>query len=52
MWHSLILFDRDMLEEMMDDPSEVRELNLSSRPLREDRIKKRELQRIERQGER
>jgi hypothetical protein len=39
---------RDMVEEIMDDEDEVRDLNLSSRPLREDRRKVRERERLER----
>jgi hypothetical protein len=42
----------DMLEEMMDDEDEVREMNLSSRPLREERRRQREIDRIERGRER
>ncbi len=41
-----------MLEEMMDDEDEVREMNLSSRPLREERRRQREIERIERGRER
>ncbi|KAK9843496.1 hypothetical protein WJX81_005929, partial [Elliptochloris bilobata] len=43
---------RDMLEEMMDDEDEVREMNLSSRPMREERRRQREIERIERGRER
>jgi hypothetical protein len=43
---------RDMLEEVMDDEDEVREMNLSSRPLREERRRQRERERIERGVER
>jgi hypothetical protein len=41
-----------MLEEVMDDEDEVREMNLSSRPLREERRRQRERERIERGVER
>ena len=41
-----------MLEEMMDDEDEVREMNLSSRPVREERRREREIERIERGRER
>ncbi len=41
-----------MLEEMMDDEDEVREMNLSSRPVREERRRQREIDRIERGRER
>ena len=36
----------------MDDEDEVREMNLSSRPLREERRRQREIERIERGRER
>ena len=39
---------RDMLEEIMDDEDEVRDINLSSRPLREERRRARERERLER----
>lgn len=39
---------RDMVEEIMDDEDEVRDLNLSSRPLREERRRLRERGRLER----
>ena len=41
-------FHRDMVEEIMDDADEVRELNLSSRPAREERRRYRERERLER----
>lgn len=37
-----------MVEEIMDDEDEVRDLNLSSRPLREERRRVRERERLER----
>jgi hypothetical protein len=40
---------REMLEQIMDDEDELRELNLSSRPRREERRKQRERERMERQ---
>uniref|UniRef100_A0A383WIT7 Magnesium transporter n=1 Tax=Tetradesmus obliquus TaxID=3088 RepID=A0A383WIT7_TETOB len=40
---------REMLEQIMDDEDELRELNLSSRPRREERRKQRERDRMERQ---
>ena len=43
---------RDMLEELMDDEDEVREMNLSSRPEREERRRLRERERLERGAER
>ncbi|GFR41258.1 hypothetical protein Agub_g1933, partial [Astrephomene gubernaculifera] len=43
---------REMLEELMDDEDELRELNLSSRPRREDRRRQRERNRLEREVER
>ena len=43
---------REMLEQIMDDEDEIRELNLSSRPRREERRKQRERERRERQLER
>ena len=43
---------RDMLEELMDDEGEIRDMNLSSRPLREDRRKQRERERLAREMER
>lgn len=41
-----------MLEELMDDDDEVRKLNLSSRPMREERRRARERERLERGMER
>ena len=41
-----------MLEELMDDEDEVREMNLSSRPEREERRRLRERERLERGAER
>jgi len=43
---------RDMLEELMDDEDEVRDMNLSSRPSREERRRAREREKIERGMER
>ena len=43
---------RDMLEEIMDDEEEVQQINLSSRPLREEQRKQRDRQRLEREMER
>jgi hypothetical protein len=43
---------RDLLEEMMDDEDEIRELNLSSRPKREEKRRQRERDRLEREMER
>lgn len=43
---------RNMLEELMDDEDELRELNLSSRPRREERRRQRERDRLERELER
>ncbi len=43
---------RDMLEELMDDEDEVREMNLTSRPEREERRRLRERERLERGMER
>ena len=43
---------RDLLEELMDDEDEIRELNLSSRPKREEKRKQRERERLEREMER
>eukprot|EP00884_Botryococcus_braunii_P004085 jgi/Botrbrau1/13678/Bobra.0378s0009.2 len=43
---------RDMLEELIDDEDEIRDMNLSSRPLREERRRQRERERIERGRER
>lgn len=40
---------RDLLEELMDDEEEFIQLNLSSRPLREERRKQRERERLERE---
>lgn len=37
-----------MVEEIMDDEDEVRDLNLSSRPLREERRRRRDRERLER----
>lgn len=45
-------FCRDLLEELMDDEDEIRELNLSSRPKREEKRKQRERERLEREMER
>jgi hypothetical protein len=41
---------RDMLEELMDDEDELIELNLSSRPVREERRRQRERERLEREA--
>jgi hypothetical protein len=41
-----------MLEELMDDEDELREMNLSSRPRREERRRQRERERLERELER
>jgi magnesium transporter len=41
-----------MLEELMDDDDEVRKMNLSSRPVREERRRLRERERLERGMER
>ena len=38
-----------MLEELMDDEDELRELNLSSRPRREERRRQREREKLERE---
>lgn len=43
---------RDLLEQLMDDEDEVRELNLSSRPKREEKRRQRERERLEREMER
>ncbi|KAH7616038.1 putative Magnesium transporter MRS2-A, chloroplastic [Nannochloris sp. 'desiccata'] len=43
---------RDMLTELMDDEEEVIELNLSSRPKREEKRRQREIERLEREMER
>ena len=43
---------RNMLEELMDDDDEVKELNLSSRPRREERRRKREREKLERELDR
>ncbi len=43
---------RNMLEELMDDEDELRELNLSSRPKREERRRQREREKLERELER
>ncbi|KAL4420840.1 hypothetical protein ABPG75_010496 [Micractinium tetrahymenae] len=43
---------RDLLEELMDDEEEFIQLNLSSRPRREERRKQRERDRLEREMER
>lgn len=43
---------RSMLEELMDDEDELRELNLSNRPRREERRRQRERERLERELER
>jgi len=43
---------REMLTELMDDGEEVIELNLSSRPKREEKRRQREIERIEREMER
>lgn len=42
---------RDLLEELMDDEEEFIQLNLSSRPKREERRKQRERERLEREIE-
>ncbi len=47
-----MLTTRDMLEELMDDDDEVCKMNLSSRPIREDRRRLRERERLERGMER
>jgi hypothetical protein len=41
-----------MLEELMDDEDELREMNLLSRPRREERRRQRERERLERELER
>lgn len=41
--------NRDLLEELMDDEEEFLQLNLSSRPKREERRKQRERERLERE---
>ncbi|PSC71249.1 Mg2+ transporter [Micractinium conductrix] len=43
---------RDLLEELMDDEEEFIQLNLSSRPVREEKRKQRERERLEREMER
>eukprot|EP00798_Chlamydomonas_sp_ICE-L_P008766 gene8766-33630_t len=43
---------RRLLEELMDDDDEMRELNLSSRPVREERRRQREREKLERELER
>ncbi|KAF5836253.1 hypothetical protein DUNSADRAFT_6205 [Dunaliella salina] len=43
---------RNMLEELMDDEDELREMNLLSRPRREERRRQRERERLERELER
>lgn len=43
---------RKLLEEVMDDEDELRELNLSSRPRRQDRRRQRERERLERELDR
>ncbi|GAX82223.1 hypothetical protein CEUSTIGMA_g9651.t1 [Chlamydomonas eustigma] len=43
---------KNMLEELMDDEDELREMNLSSRPRREERRRQRERERLERELER
>ena len=43
---------RDMLEELMDDEDEMRDMNLSSRPGREEKRRVRERDRLEREMER
>lgn len=40
---------RNMLEELMDDEDELREMNLLSRPRREERRRLRERERLERE---
>lgn len=40
---------REVLEQIMDDEDELRELNLSSRPRREERKRQRERDRLERE---
>ena len=42
----------DMLEELMDDEDEMRDMNLSSRPGREEKRRIRERDRLEREMER
>jgi hypothetical protein len=41
-----------MLEELMDDEGEIRDMNLSSRPKREERRRQRERERLEREMDR
>ena len=43
---------RNMLEEVLDDEDELRELNLTNRPRREERRRQRERERLERELER
>ena len=43
---------RDMLQELMDDEDEMRDMNLSSRPGREEKRRVRERDRLEREMER
>lgn len=43
---------QELLEEIMDDDDEIRELNLSSRPIREEKRRQRERDRLEREMER
>lgn len=47
-----LLCCRDMLEELMDDEDEMRDMNLSSRPGREEKRRVRERDRLEREMER
>jgi magnesium transporter len=42
---------REILEDLMDDEDELREMNLSSRPRREERRRQRERERLERERE-
>ena len=43
---------RALLEELVDDEDELAQLNLSSRPLREDKQRRRERERLQRGQER
>lgn len=43
---------QELIEEIMDDDDEIRELNLSSRPIREEKRRQRERDRLEREMER
>ncbi len=54
-FHKLVMHKmwcRDMLEELMDDEDEMRDMNLSSRPGREEKRRVRERDRLEREMER